>query len=601
MAIILFCICFSCLTLCSCENITLRDFGVNDIANILDALIKRDADETPSGETYDIYDIGEDFTGPDGNPIETGENQTEIPGTSPEDPTDTITIDVPPTEPPTEQNEQTEPETTAPIIETTRGPADGGAFIASSGATIEVKNVFSDVPDKFKAVPYPESLGMTMADSLKRSIRNLANFSSKDFSGMTFYLGTTDAMLFTPDYGGGVLSDARRYRTKLVDAECNAVITSIEKPKETILDEIQLKINAGDYFSDILCVPFNIQCELIKRGLLMNLNKIPFLNLKAEYYNASATEALTLNGNIFGLVSDLTFNPSNIYAVFYNKTLVKEYHIGNPLEMYKNGNWTHEGMLAVAKELTAAVNDLNGDSRWSIGFDKENNDLINGLFISSGNKYFLKRDYALPALNFANEKTLKLIDIISKIIAPPDESGMANYFTAGEWNQNKAFENGNVLFSILKLNVIPDISDINFDWGILPVPALSPEESRFSFTDSGAMCVSILKGARNTEACGFITNALSMASYKQLQDIYVGEQMMYRLRDVDSVKTLREIVNSVAFNQYTAFSTVPEFYVSTVGTLKDAANKKGEFKDLYVGNRNILYEFFRTTRMFDRG
>jgi hypothetical protein len=152
----------------------------------------------------------------------------------------------------------------------------------------------------------------------------------------------------------------------------------------------------------------------------------------------------------------------------------------------------------------------------------------------------------------------------------------------------------------LKLDVIPYISDINFDWGILPVPKLIQDEKYYSFSDRDAMCVSILKGTRNTEACGIITNALSLTSYKQLQDIYTGEQMMYRLRDVDSVKVLGEIINNVIFNQYNAFSTMPEFHVATVGTLKDTANKKGDFADIYVNNRTILYNFFGTSPIFIR-
>jgi maltose-binding protein MalE len=583
------------LTLCSCENISVRDFGVNDIVNIVDAIIKRDTDETPAGETYEV-EIGEDLTDSSGNPIEPIQNHTdpgyiETPGLSSEDMADiSDTTDVSSTEPPTEP--PTQPPAAAPA-------ETGGAFIASSGELVDVKTVFSEIPDKFKDIPFTDSLHMT--DALKRNIRTLSNFSSKDLGGMSFYIGTTDAMLFTPkEYGGGMVNDARRYRTKLVDTECNAIVMSIEKPKNTILDEIQKNINAGEYFSDIICVPFDIQSELVKKGLLINLNKIPFLNLKADYYNASATDALTVNGNIYGVVSDLTFEPSNIYAVFYNKALVKNYNISNPLDIYKKGAWTYDSMMSVSKELTASIADLDDDLRWSVGFDKDNNDILNGLFISTGNKYFTNRAYDFPALNFANEKTLRLTDILSKIFAPSSESGMENYLTFDEWNQNKAFSNGNVLFSILKLDVIPTISDIDFDWGILPVPKLNQDENYYSFTGRDSMCISILKGTRNTEACGIITNALSLASYRHLQETYVREQMMYRLRDVDSVKALDEIVSGVTFNQYSTFSTMPEFYVSTVGILKDTANKKGDFADLYVNNRKILYDFFGITRIFDR-
>ena len=578
---------------------------MNDIANILDVILRKEeeetSEETTEESTEDFFVTASDESGVQQNQLNTvPPSPIEIdpePKTETE-PAVTIATEAVTT---TEKIIVTEPPPPAPVQnpqETEKSETIEAAFIASSDRTIDVLTVFPDIPEKLKNVPFPESLHMI--DSLKKNIRNLANFSSKDFGGMEFYIATTDATLFTPRLGYGMLSDARRYRTNLVDAECKAVIMSIEKPKETIFGDIKKDLNAGVYVGDIICVPFNIQSELVRNGLLMNLNKIPFLNLNAEYYNASATESLTVNGNIYGLVSDLTFNPSNIYAVFYNRALINKYNISNPLELYKNGGWTYDGMLGVAKELTAAINNLNDDTRWSIGLDKENGDIINGLFISSGNKYFTKKDYDFPVLNFNNERTLKLLDVLAKIFAPKEESGIDNYLVDGEWNQNKAFTNGNVLFTIAKLDIIPNISDINFNWGILPTPSLNSEDKIYSFTDGGAMCVSIPKGARNSEACGVVTNALSIASYRQLQDIYVSEQMLYRLRDVDSVKILGDIINNTAFNQYNAFSTIPEIYGATVGILKESAKQKDSFPGLYEEKKNILNEFFKNTKIFDR-
>jgi len=51
-----------CLTLSSCRNITVRDFGVNDIANILDVLLKGDDENSPDAETEEATEgFTEDF------------------------------------------------------------------------------------------------------------------------------------------------------------------------------------------------------------------------------------------------------------------------------------------------------------------------------------------------------------------------------------------------------------------------------------------------------------------------------------------------------------------------------------------------------------
>ncbi|MCL2816283.1 MAG: hypothetical protein FWD23_16945, partial [Oscillospiraceae bacterium] len=498
----------------------------------------------------------------------------------------------------------TEAPTTAEVPDTTE-PADAPES-ADFATVIDVRKVFPDAPEKFTGVPFPESVRMT--DSLKKNIKSLADFSAKDFAGMYFYIMTTtdNAALFKPNYSGAMLSDARRYRTNLVDAECGTLIMPIERPREAILQDIRLNLQSDEFVSDIVCAPFDIQSELVRQGLVMNLKKIPFLNPNAEYYNSSATDAFTINGNIYGLVSDLTFDPSNIYAVFFNKSLIEEYNLSNPVEMYYNGAWNYDKMFEISKELTSAISDLDHDLRWSLGIDKENADIINGIFMSSGSRYFTKREYSYPVLSFNSEKTQRLIETVSKIFAPRSESGMENYLTSDEWNQNKAFSNGNVLFSVLKLDIIPEISDSPFDWGILPVPALGSngyenENGRpYSFTDNSALSISVLKSTRNTEACGIVASALSLASHRELKEIYVREQMTYHLRNVDSVKILGDIVHNITFSQYNAFSTIPEVYGSTAGVLKESVNKRGSFNELYENNRKILNDFFKTSRIFDR-
>jgi len=575
--IVILAACLPCLLTCSCKNISAQDFGPGDIVNILEVVfIDDEYMPEPSIDTGEEDDTAEPYIPGVTLPAETAEPESGAPATEP-------------------------PEEEPPATEPTEPPGTAEPPDTDYATVINVRTVFSGAPEKFLDIPFPEAVRMT--DSLKKNISGLADFSPRDFGGAAFYLTTTDAKLFTPLYSGGMLSDARRYRTELVDAECNITTISVEIPEDAIIDEIRTKVLAGEYASDIMCVPFRVQSELIKNGLLINLKKVPFLNLNAEYYNASATSAYTINGNVFGLVSDLTFEPADIYAVFYNKSLVKEYNLTNPAMEYKRGNWDYEGMYAVSKEFTAAAG-IGGAGENSplraVGIDKESANLVGGLFLSSGGRYFTVRDYNYPLLNFNNEKTARFLDVVSKMFLPAEESGMENYFGAGAESQNEAFKNGGVLFSFAKLGLIPDITNSAFEWGLLPVPAMGAESAGYSFTDNGAMSISALRNARSTEACGIVISALSMVSHRQLKEIYVLEQMMYTLRDVDSVNALADIISDTAFSQFNAYSTVPEITGATGGVLRDAANGYSEFAAAYETSRRILNEFFSASATFAR-
>ena len=622
-------ICCFCMNFYSCQNISAQDFSPDDIANILEVILNKDnyttneksgdeeanGDNGDNGESENNIDFTGDLTEPGSDVSQPGQSQSEenieeTPIISDDfDTTEPINIITEPlTEPdapPVPVENTTEKSKPAETDDTNSNP-----YYSTGDATvINILNVFPGAPKKFIDIPYPESV--PMIDSLKKNIKNLSGFSPRNFNRLSFYIATTAPELFTPVYGGGMLSDARRYRTEIVDAECNTMITSpntfLEKSKETMIQDIRIALQADDFVADILCLPFDVQSELIRNGFLMNLKKTPFLNINAEYYNQSATEAFTVNGNIFGLVSDLTFDPSNIYAVFYNKTLVKKFNLTNPLDMYKNGEWNYDSMFNISKELTAAAanyDDPEGFVYYSVGIDREDSDIINGLFISSGGKYFSPRA-TYPSLSFANEKTNKIIDAISKIFSPQGESGISGFYNVSDELYPTDYM-GSVLFSVTKLGVIPNITDSPFDWGILPVPSVDgiyqteTERKIYSSTSRDALCISVLKGTRNTEACGIVISALSSFSHQQLKDIYVIEQMRFHLRDVDSVIVLGDIINNINFNQYHAFSTMPEIYNSTAGILKDAANKKIDFKETHDYNKTTVSEFFRNSRFFDR-
>jgi len=592
-------------TFYACQNISAQDFGPDDIVNILEVILNKENYATNEKNADDDYADATESTDNAEYPTEPSEDISQTDNQNPTEPPEISDTDITtePAENLTEPEEKTEPGDTGQTEDTPSNIYHNAGAVTG----INILNVFLDAPEKFRGIVYPETV--PMVDSLKKNIKELADFSPRKFSYMSFYIATTDAKLFKPYYGGGMLSDARRYRTEIVEVECNIdIMPPLEKSKETIVNDLRIAMQADDYYSDILCVPFDVQSELVKYGLLMNLKKIPFLNVHADYYNASATDAFTVNGNIFGLVSDLTFDPSDIYAVFYNRNLIKEYNLTDPVDIYKNGEWDYGGMFYISKELTAAAADLNNGAGpvYSIGIDKDDDDIINGLFISSGSKYFTARPYNSPVMSFAGEKTVKFIDSVSKMFSPSGESGMNNFFNSGESAQKDAFTNGNILFSMLQLDIIPDITNSAFDWGILPVPGLTggyesaTERVLHSFVNRNAMCISIPHGTRNAEACGIVISALSSVSHQQLKDIYVIEQMRFHLRDVDSVKILGDIINNIEFNQYHAFSTMPEIYMSTAGILKDAVNKRIDFIGTYEDNRTMLNEYFRNSDFFNR-
>lgn len=573
-------------SLSSCQNITISDFSPNDIGNIVSFLFLSDGEEPET--TSEAFELTTDITEPITPSTQVA---VEIPTISSqeigaEEIEEIESRENVPEAPETEV--VTEAITENPIITT---EASAPATSPDAQPTVRTDSVFEDAPEIFKRVRFPENLKMTAA--LKQALRKLDSFSIKNFNNTEFFIATTNAMLFTPQLGGGDLSDIRNYRSRLVQTVCRVEIRAIPREAENLAAEMEREVNAGNYFSDILCVPLSVQSQLIEKGLLINLKKIPFINLGAEYYNQSAIEAATINNNTYTLVSDMFFDPSDMYAMFYNKDLIEKYNLENPMDLYENNAWTYDSIFEFNRSLSAAAADVNGD--YALGFNKENNDILNGLFTASGNRYFDTHDYDYPILNFNNEQTQRLIDALTNIFSQPE----LNFLDSNEEVQREIFTQGNMLFSVSTLDIIPSISEIHFNWGILPVPRLDGGEVR-SFVSKDSLSLSVLKGTPNTEICGIVTEALSISSHKIFQESYIREQLMYNLRDVESARVLTDILNNVTYNQYNIYGTIDSIYGATTGVLKEAANGRGEFGSLYENSTDKLNDYFKNSQAFYR-
>ena len=501
--------------LTACENITSEDINLDDLGNILSVIRRSDDDLVPSpqqpipAETSE--DIYTDFSQDDLNSGEVNETETAADIAYVQEVTETAVLEL------TNTTESTAvaPDRISPVI---------------------LRN-FPDMPDAFKYVPFPDTL--VINDAMKRSVKNLDSLLKRDFGGNIFYAATTNPEMLTPFLGGGVLNDARYYRTRLVESAYNIKIQSIYMNRENIYQTITNGMRAGDYISDIICVPLDIQSLFIQDGFLINLRKIPFINLNADYYNKSSVNANTINGEIYGVVSDLFFDPSKIYAVFYNKNLLKECGLENLDDLYENDKWTYDEMLAICKTLTTNI-DTAANDLFSIGLSSENNDVSNGMYIPSNRP----PNGAEPAGVYE-----KIEDVIARIINNRD--GISPLISGSNNTQRNVFSRGSMLFGIMTLDIIYDITDSSFDWGVLPIPAININENylypSFAFTQGSALCLSVLNGVRNSEQIGIISEALAIASHDYMQDMYVSDLMTYNLRDMTSVNVIDSILRNVMY------------------------------------------------------
>ena len=620
------------LNLYSCNNITVADFTPNDINNIMAFLFTGD-DEYYVSDYNNNYDNGyerevaaeNEYLGylPVANPV-TAIVPSSEPDAAASDISDTqIESDIPHAEDevtPEPQQDAAEEPSPPPVEQPAQQPTPTQQQAQQvspqrTSALVRTYTLFPEVPEAFERVAFPSNLRMT--DATKRNIRSLEPFTARSFRGTTAYIMTTNPLLFTPELGGGYLSDMRNYRTRLVETATGARIGVVPAEMQNLSVEIEQQLNAGVHLADILSVPLSVQSRLAEKGLLTNLRRVPFINLSAPHYNQSAITAGTINGNLYSIISDALFDPSTIYAMFFNRDLITRHNLPNPAELHINGTWTYDNMFELGRKLTASIADLDMEADTTnhfLCFDRESNAIINGLFTSAGDNFtfFNAHTHDYPTLSFNNSQARSFIDSIARLFVPSELHNFG-YYTDNH-SQREIFTQGNTLFSIATLDTISAIAEVGFDWGILPAPMTEDggRSAVSSFVSADSLAFSVLRDSPNTEVSGYITEALAVASHQMLQETYIREQLMYTLRDIHSARVLSDIVGNVVYSQYNMYGTIDAFHNATVGLIREAAAQhriiprdETETFDALVTNlheyaRGRLNSFFSISQPFMR-
>jgi len=154
------------------------------------------------------------------------------------------------------------------------------------------------------------------------------------------------------------MNDAIYERKIFVEDELNIKMTTVKNPDlGGYCSEVKTVIAAGDDAYDML---FNhcIQdiATFVTEGYLYNLDFMPHIDMKAEWWNSEQMDILRLGDNTYYAVNDMMIPCPAV--ILFNKDMISAYDLANPYELVYNGDWTLDNMETIARAVTA---DIKGD------------------------------------------------------------------------------------------------------------------------------------------------------------------------------------------------------------------------------------------------
>jgi len=386
-----------------------------------------------------------------------------------------------------------------------------------------------------------------------------------DYEGYEFNVLAFDSI--NPDYAtwisydiyteaetGEPINDAVYKRNRYVEDKYNC---QIKETKNTDYNNILKKVvKSGEDIYDVFYSLFNDITAVASSGYFYDLMTLPNIDLSKPWWNQNAKESLSIANILFFSPCDLSVTQNNTTSsIVFNKTLIKDYNMEYPYQIVKDGKWTIDKLISMAKDVSK---DLNGD-----GVMDENDlygygcyrDSSLSLMHGAGGRIAAKGANGLPELTLNSETAINALNKAFDLMYAPsgfnihkELSGKYNdYYPVAE----RMFIENQMLFYWILLHDIEQFRNMDSDFGIVPIPKYSEEQKEYGCTvnqyTSHAIAVPVT--VQNIDRTTVILEALTAKSRYTLLPAYYDISMQRKFtRDEESADMLDIILNSQVYD-----------------------------------------------------
>ena len=390
--------------------------------------------------------------------------------------------------------------------------------------------------------------------------------------------------IYAEEENGEAINDAVFQRNMAVQEQFNIVIR--EDAADDNAGTVKNMVSAGDNTYDAVMIRPVRAVSIAADGYLYDLNTLPYLNLKAEWWDQNAAENLTLNGHLYFINGALNIMDNNaIWALMFNKNLFNRYDIDYPYADVQNGTWTLDKFLDIAK---LGGSDLNGDGKMDetdqYGLIMANENVF-PFVLGAGCRFCERTSDGGAVLNPDIERMSAVLDRLYPVISDENITlygeryngkGYTNFYAQV---MRESFRAGRSLMYVSGILSATYLRDMQDEFGIVPLPKLDAAQetyySRMQLNNSSmlevpACCV-------ETERTGIILEALAAKSMTTLSPAYYETTLSGKVaRDTESAAMLDLILGSVIFDFAEVFNigSVPDLvYAGAMKNQNDIASK----------------------------
>jgi len=326
--------------------------------------------------------------------------------------------------------------------------------------------------------------------------------------------------------------------------------------------------------------------QMILEKYFVDWNTIPYINLDDEWWHQGVRDELCFGDKVYVMTGDYALYIDSIDCLVFNKDIFDNLGLEYPYQDVLDGTWTWDKFEALVAQ---GSDDLNGDGLMTAADDQWGlsgwiYELAYALLVSSGYSPLEKDADNMPILNQNVDEAHAIYDRIVNLFV----DGQKAWAESNDYNlQISMFTEGRSMFRDTFLGGITGLSDVEFEFGILPYPKWD-ENSEYQNRSSNMTALTYIPVTNaNIEMTGAVLEEMAYQSAKEVTPLYFDTVLTVKsTRDVESEDMLPIIKNNARFLYHT-------YSPSIIGMVQ---NKSNTYASSYASSLSSYQESLEEMR-----
>ena len=365
--------------------------------------------------------------------------------------------------------------------------------------------------------------------------------------------------LVSEEATGEPLNDAAYNRQIAIEEKYNCKIFQLHADSPEAAKKLQRSVLAQDNAYEVALIRGREFAQLIPGNYLYDLNELPYFTIESPWWKKNAYDALAIGGKHFGVCGDFsTTEMKAVWTACFNKDMVKVRGMESPYNFVKNGTWTLDKAVEMAKQV---AEDLDGNGKmnakdlWGINYTF---DTVIGVLNAGGVKIAALGPDGIPEITIDAAANISKTQRIFELLFNRDYSAdtLSNPINL-PGQDGKIFGEGNCLFIFAAAHNVNELRAMDTDFGIIPYPKYDTGQPDYLPSTCGIFLaiVCVPKSNMDTENTSLFMEAFACEGGKTVVPAFYDTILKNKMaRDVESEEMLDYIFGNIAFDTGNLFN-----------------------------------------------